>query len=86
MENSNGADIVKSYNKHTFFINVVTVFACGANDHNVLGLSYAGTTLTPEPVSISIDIDTGYNHAVAIDETGMITAWGRMIGDNVVKG
>ena len=61
MENSNGADIVKSYNKHTFFfINVVTVFACGANDHNVLGLSYAGTTLTPEPVSISIDIDTGY--------------------------
>lgn len=75
MENSNGADIVKSYNKHTFFINVVTVFACGANDHNVLGLSYAGTTLTPEPVSISIDIDTGYNHAVAIDETGMITAW-----------
>lgn len=76
MENSNGADIVKSYNKHTFFINVVTVFACGANDHNVLGLSYADTTLTPKPVSISIDIDTGYNHAVAIDETGMITAWG----------
>lgn len=76
MQNSDGAYIVKSYNKHTFFIIGATVFACGANDHNVLGLLNADTTLTPEPVSKNTNIDTGYNHAVAIDETGMITAWG----------
>lgn len=76
MENSIGAHMVKSYNKHTFFIAGATVYACGSNDHGVLGLNYSGTTITPVTISISADIDTGNNHAVAIDETGTVKTWG----------
>lgn len=87
------ANIVKSYGKHSFFIDIDTVFSCGSNDNNVLN-SVDKTVLTPLPVCKAGKIDTGKNHAVIIDEIGTVQSWGTnewgqcgtgLNGDNLVE-
>lgn len=76
MLNSAGADVVKSYGKHTFFIRDGVLYGCGSDVHNIFRSS-PGTLLIPTELLNDVkSIDTGVNHAVAIDYSGNVFTWG----------
>lgn len=76
MKNSYDANMVKSYGKHTFFICNGALYGCGADVHNIFR-EPCGTITTPKVLLEDIKyIDTGINHAVAIDDFGNVLTWG----------